>query len=506
MKAVVILLDSLNRRFLSAYGAHDPAITPNIDRLAARGVVFDGHFCGSAPCMPARRDMMTGRLNFLERPWGGIEPFDQTLPALLKTNNVYTRIETDHYLYSIRGGEDYLADFTAWRMHRGSENDTCYWTPDRSGIRKPEVSDCTGKTIGSYIACKARNAENPDNFSTCKVMRAAADFLEENHDADNFLLWAEGFDPHEPFDVPDEYLALYGVTPRPDLPYWPAYTTADQYPEEQVSYFRALYKALLSMTDRHIGRILDVLDKHDMWKDTMVILTTDHGFMLGEHGYLAKNYMPDYNEVYHLPCIMAAPGVLPGRTSALTQNIDLLPTLLTYFDVPLSRCKNPIHGRNLWPILTGGLTSVRDAVLFGTFGKTVNMTDGRYAYLRRTDSPTNEPLYLYGASMNLMRQSIGFDTMDPADFSKIEMGRFLPWTDYPVYRVPARCVHWANNSLRFDKINDATPSSLLFDLENDYAEEHPLNDPALQERCAEKLRRLMRAHDCPAEQFTRLGL
>ena len=67
MKTIFILCDTLNRRMLSAYGAgEDAAITPNIDRLARRSVVFDSHWCGSAPCMPARRDIMTGRLNFLE--------------------------------------------------------------------------------------------------------------------------------------------------------------------------------------------------------------------------------------------------------------------------------------------------------------------------------------------------------------------------------------------------------------------------------------------------------
>ena len=67
MKTIFILCDTLNRRMLSAYGAgKDAAITPNIDRLARRSVVFDSHWCGSAPCMPARRDIMTGRLNFLE--------------------------------------------------------------------------------------------------------------------------------------------------------------------------------------------------------------------------------------------------------------------------------------------------------------------------------------------------------------------------------------------------------------------------------------------------------
>lgn len=72
MKTILILMDTLQRKMIHAYNPGSEAITPNIDRLAARSVVFDQHYIGSAPCMPARRDILTGRLNFLERSWGPI--------------------------------------------------------------------------------------------------------------------------------------------------------------------------------------------------------------------------------------------------------------------------------------------------------------------------------------------------------------------------------------------------------------------------------------------------
>ena len=84
MKTILILMDTLQRKMIHAYNPGSEAITPNIDRLAARSVVFDQHYIGSAPCMPARRDILTGRLNFLERNWGPVEPFDITFPALLR--------------------------------------------------------------------------------------------------------------------------------------------------------------------------------------------------------------------------------------------------------------------------------------------------------------------------------------------------------------------------------------------------------------------------------------
>ena len=115
MKTVFILCDTLNRRMLPAYGGD--AITPNMDRLASRSVVFDNHWCGSAPCMPARRDIMTGRLNFLEKPWGAMEPFDQSLQSILSgEKNVHTQMFSDHAHYVIPGGENYTKGFTAWEV------------------------------------------------------------------------------------------------------------------------------------------------------------------------------------------------------------------------------------------------------------------------------------------------------------------------------------------------------------------------------------------------------
>ena len=106
MRTIFILMDSLNRHMLPAYG-NDWVKTPHIDRLVARGLVFDKHYCGSMPCMPALRDMMTGRLNFLETGWGPLEPWDDVLPSLLrKAHDVYCHMITDHCHYFNSGAGD----------------------------------------------------------------------------------------------------------------------------------------------------------------------------------------------------------------------------------------------------------------------------------------------------------------------------------------------------------------------------------------------------------------
>ena len=510
MRTLFILIDSLNRRFLNCYGSQEKAITPNIDRLASRSVVFDEHWCGSSPCMPARRDIMTGRLNFMERPWGGIEPYDHTLGALLKEKNVYTHMETDHFHYAERGGENYWGHFTSWQLHRGTEHDTIYWGPDKTGIPNCTVpSDYCGLYSASYEASRKYWKGDGDKYPTPRTFKAAAEWLERNSDADNFMLWTEAFDPHEPFDVPQEFLDQYPEdeqNPGPGDPYWPDYVTADNYSEEQIKYFRRRYKALLTMTDHYLGLLLDVLDRHDMWKDTLVILTTDHGYLLGEHGYMAKCYMPDYNEIHHIPLMIAMPGVKHRHCSALTENIDLFPTLLAYFEVPLERCRNPIHGKNLIPVLRGEKEKIRDELLFGVFGKTIGLYDGRYVYLRAKAQEKNEPLYIYGSNMAVLNAYIGYDTMSQAEIDSIEMGRFLSWTNFPVYRVPASKCHWNNNGCGFSRLYKYIQGNEIYDLQVDYEQKHIIKDVELEKRLEIRLVHAMKIHDAPTDQFVRLGL
>ena len=103
MKAVFICFDTLNRHMLPPYGC-DWVLAPNFSRLAERSVTFDNAYVGSMPCMPARRDMQTGRLSFLHRSWGPLEPFDNSFPELLHQAGIYSHLVTDHYHYWEDGG------------------------------------------------------------------------------------------------------------------------------------------------------------------------------------------------------------------------------------------------------------------------------------------------------------------------------------------------------------------------------------------------------------------
>ncbi len=95
MKAIMVMFDSLNRRFLPAYGC-DWIHAPNFQRLAEASLTFDNSYVASMPCMPARRELHTGRYNFLHRDWGPLEPFDDSMPQLLKEALEYNEFLDEH--------------------------------------------------------------------------------------------------------------------------------------------------------------------------------------------------------------------------------------------------------------------------------------------------------------------------------------------------------------------------------------------------------------------------
>lgn len=504
MRSILFLSDSVNRRYLEMYsdsGLH----LPNLDRLLKHCAVFDNHFVGSAPCMPARRDILTGRLGFMDRNWGPIEAFDCTLPYMLRSRGVWSHIVTDHYHYQEIGGEGYLQMFDSWEMHHGQEIDHGV-----SRTRPLEIPEHYGKITPQFWYNRQKYKDDESAYPSPQTLQSAADWLEENHDSDNFLLWVEPFDPHEPFDVPQKYLDMVGDTYDDKLCLWPEYKhlSRSDLTEDALIHLRKRYMALLLMTDHWMGKLLDVMDRHSMWDDTLFIYTTDHGYMLGEHDCMAKNYMPAYNECFHIPLLIHLPGDVGAgkRIQALTQNIDLMPTLLQYYGVPESDCWNPLHGHSLLPLIQGETDSLRECAIYGYFGKMMNITDGRYTYFR-APVEGNMPLHVYTTLATDIYHYFDRDRLRSID--RIEMGRFLSWNNYPVYKIPGNnVIHVPTGTLRFSFLNDWEMHDYLFDLQNDYAQDHNIADerPDIVKEMEDKLIAAMRAHDAPDEQFIRLHL
>lgn len=117
----------------------------------------------------------------------------------------------------------------------------------------------------------------------------------------------------------------------------PAYKQVSE-TEAECNHLVKRYAALIAMCDEYLGKVLDAFDRYDLWQDTMLIVNTDHGFLMGEHNWWGKNVQPQYLEIAHLPFYLHVPRLAPKRTDLLAQTIDIAPTLLDYFgcEIPAS--------------------------------------------------------------------------------------------------------------------------------------------------------------------------
>ncbi len=494
----MVMYDSLNRHLMPPYGS-DTIQMPNFKRLQERACTFDNCYVGSMPCMPARRELHTGRYNFLHRSWGPLEPFDDSMPEILSKNGIYTHMATDHYHYLQDGGATYHERFDSWGCYRGQENDK--W---KGSLEEVEATQMMGleklpegfrqyRESGGKRNIKNRKfIVNEEDYPQTQTFNDGLDFIERNRSYDGWYLQIETFDPHEPFVSPDSYQRLY-VSPDKELsPYdWPPYSKVTEMPEE-IENMRCKYYALASMCDRNLGRVLDMMDRYDLWKDTMLIVNTDHGFMLGEHGWWAKSIMPLYNEIAHTPLFIWDPrsGCKNCRREALVQTIDLAPTILDFFGVAIPKDMN---GKVLKETIAND-KPVRKYALYGYHGDAINITDGRYVYMRAKVNPDGGPLYEYTLMPTHMNS-----LFTPDELRDMELAEPFTFTKgLKTLRIPVR-------NARFMKKANAK-DHMLFDLQSDPGQMTKLDDPIKEVEMINAMKALMIENDAPAEQYERVGI
>jgi arylsulfatase A-like enzyme len=286
----MLMFDSLNKQLLSAYGS-DRAITPNFQRLRERTVRFDNFFVGSMPCMPARRELHTGRYNFLHRGWSPLEPFDDSVPEILKKNGIHSHLVTDHKHYWRDGGATYHSRYSTFEFVRGQEGDAWKGVVEKPEYRyeSGEPSEIKQRRIASRVQhqINVQFMQNEEDHHLARTIGKGLEFLETNHASDNWFLQLECFDPHEPFFVPEKYLKMYGIDDPSQFDGWPPYYFVTE-TDERKSLIQKYYMALLTMVDAYVGKVLDYMDRYDLWQDTLLIVNTDHGFLLGEHEWWGK--------------------------------------------------------------------------------------------------------------------------------------------------------------------------------------------------------------------------
>lgn len=482
MRAIMLMFDSLNRNMLPPYGC-DWVKAPNFSRLAEKTVTFDNSYIGSMPCMPARRELHTGRYNFLHRGWGPLEPFDDSMPQILKNSGIYTHLVSDHQHYWEDGGCTYHHRYTTWEIVRGQEGDR--W---KGEVNDPEIPEHLGQ-FWRQDAINRKYMRKEEEQPQAVTFKLGMEFIEKNIDADQWFVQIETFDPHEPYFTQEHYKELYPHEHDGTHFDWPSYKEVSEEERNHIQHVRYENAALISMCDHYLGKVLDLMDQHAMWKDTLLIVNTDHGFLLGEHDWWGKCSMPFYNEIAHTPLFIWDPrcGIKGERRSALVQTIDLAPTLLDFFNLPVPK---DMQGKILKETIASD-AKIHEGILFGVYGGHVNCTDGRYIYMRAPDSYENSPLYEYTLMPTRMRR-----LFSPEELQNIELRE--PFT----FTKGCRTMKIASRK----KGAMHTFGTLLFDVEEDAEQKKSIQDPMTEDRMLQLMIQLMKENDCPEEQFERLGI
>ena len=500
MNCIVILCDTLRRDHCGPYHHGNPISqvqsaeqpdwvveTPNIDRIANRGTTFDNAYNGSTPCMPARRDIYTGRFDFLERGWAPLEPDDEDLPRQVSgpanssikrsTDDGYTisKLITDHYHLWHSGSGNYHFNYTGYDFIRGQESDAWKTAPVEF-----DTPDGEHSRIERHFRNVAMSHDDESDTFAARVFQRAAEWVEKNHTREDFYLHVDCFDPHQPWDPPERVLEQFD--PRGyDVPDWDALPSADgEYTDTELRHIQARYSAMVKLVDRWLGVLLDSLNEYDLWDDTMVVFTTDHGTFNGDHGYTDKFPVTETHSLdacSHIPFILHHPEYGAGeRRDELVQLVDLYPTIISALG---HECPEDRHGKNLIPVLRDETNGVREYAVFGEWGHSVSITDGDWV-LHQSPVDENEPLYWYGIT--------GTEDVHSEDTGEYDSdtGRRTAEKDYPTQQVPTR----------------------LSNINQDPNEIQNLSEKNTEKKreMQQALRRKLQDLNAPSEQLDRLGI
>jgi len=415
MNCVWMTVDSFRQDHVHCYspgGTTDPTAdgfvvdTPSIDRLAAEGVRFDRLRSEALPTVCARRSMFTGRRVFpwADEPthkgmyihlpgWRPLPEEDVTVAEHLSSQGYVCSMVADVY-HLMKPCQNFHRGFQSFQWVRGQEYDQWHSQPLPEGYLerfiKPgtEMAARRNRVLVQYLRNQMfRSAD--DEFQAARTFRAAIEWLERNHSHEHFFLYVDSFDPHEPWEAPDEFVERYDPNYQgPDLIYGNMYRREDLTAEEH-HHLRARYAAECSMVDFWVGQLLSTVDRLGLRDNTLIILLSDHGKIIGEFN---RYGMPPQNtglELNAVPCIVRHPsGEHAGsRFSGWVYNTDITVTMLELLGVPN---KEKTDGRNVWPAI-GADEEFRDYAVVG-HGQMVSCWEGDWLYLVDTDQ-NSDALY-----------------------------------------------------------------------------------------------------------------
>lgn len=396
---VFIVSDDLKASVLGAYGDKVCA-TPNIDRLAAEGMVFDRAYCQGTICGPSRTSFMHSRYFGKKGATLGAHLIAQGWVTARVGKIFHMRVPGD--IIAGTDGEDIAACWTERHNAPGLEAHTpgdyaCLnlniFTTELDGRQS------TGMPHRPFVSVsyEGDGSDQPD----WKAAATAMELLRKFKAQEKPFLLAVGFvRPHYPSVAPVQYFRRYPhqeivlpTVPPGDLADIPppgiSGSTSEsnglaKYPENQQLMWTAYY-ATVTFMDEQVGRILDELDRLRLSESTAIVFTSDHGYHLGEHTFWQKQNL--HEEVTRVPLIIAAPGIQPGRSRAIVELVDIYPTLCAMTGAPIPET---VQGKNLVPVLRDPAANVREAAFSIAKGGHA-LRSARWAYMRYQDE--SEELY-----------------------------------------------------------------------------------------------------------------
>jgi arylsulfatase A-like enzyme len=387
LNLILLVSDTFRADNLAAYGSKWVE-APNLNRFAEQAIIFEDAYPEGMPTIPIRRTLYTGRRIVPTRYYYQHEPVqiagwhhlyneDVTLAETLNEAGYATALVAD-VPHLQRPGRNFHRGYHYYEWVRGQEIDYYGQAPRKQPdfldlypeeyLNLPELTRQFGREprqgfrdfLNQYTANRKRWLKHGDSIVE-QTSRNAINWLKENHQEGPFFLHVEAFDPHEPWDPPQEFLEKYLKEPTahswPEPPY--ANVTVR---EEGVKRLRANYAGEASNVDHWHGKILDTIGELGLLENSVVVFLSDHGAMLGEQGQWLKGPERLRTQVTHIPVLVRLPGnqYAGKRVSGFVQIPDILPTLLGRLDL---KSPSRVTGEDLWPLISGARGSRRDHVV-----------------------------------------------------------------------------------------------------------------------------------------------